>query len=175
MIVDSQGRLFGKVSILDLGAGLVLLLVLVGIFIFPGPSGSVAQLGSTTKAVEVDVIARGLSTSDPTGLLKELQTSKKINIVIRNQPYGQVDLKSVRVLPRTTAVAQPDGSVKALKDPRPELDLSTDLLLTLGGQATLTSNGPVLGNSKVKVGTPVQLEGLMYDFNGSIVDVRIKE
>jgi len=38
-ILDSQGRLFGKVSILDLGAALVILLVLVGIF-FPVSSGS---------------------------------------------------------------------------------------------------------------------------------------
>jgi len=38
-ILDSQGRLFGKVSILDFGAALVILLVLVGIFFFPGTSG----------------------------------------------------------------------------------------------------------------------------------------
>jgi len=43
-ILDSKGRLFGKVSILDLGAALVILLVVVGIFFFPGTSGSVAQL-----------------------------------------------------------------------------------------------------------------------------------
>jgi len=36
-ILDSQGRLFGKVSILDFGAALVILLVLVGIFFFPAP------------------------------------------------------------------------------------------------------------------------------------------
>jgi len=36
-ILDSQGRLFGKVSILD-GAALVILLVLVGIFFLSGTS-----------------------------------------------------------------------------------------------------------------------------------------
>jgi len=56
-ILDSQGRLFGKVSILDFGAALVILLVLVGIF-FPGTSGSVAQVGIATKPVEVDLIVR---------------------------------------------------------------------------------------------------------------------
>jgi len=36
-ILDSQGRLFGKVSILDFGAALVILLVLVGIFLSRHP------------------------------------------------------------------------------------------------------------------------------------------
>ncbi|MDZ4875046.1 MAG: hypothetical protein CLLPBCKN_004442 [Chroococcidiopsis cubana SAG 39.79] len=31
-ILDSQGRLFGKVSLLDIGAALVIFLVVVGIF-----------------------------------------------------------------------------------------------------------------------------------------------
>ncbi len=44
-ILDSKGRLFGKINLLDLGAGLVILLVIFGIFIFPGTSGSVAQVG----------------------------------------------------------------------------------------------------------------------------------
>ena len=38
-ILDAKGRLFGKVSLLDIGAGLVILMVLAGIFIFPGTGG----------------------------------------------------------------------------------------------------------------------------------------
>lgn len=172
-IVDSQGRLFGKVSILDFGAALVILLVVVGIFFFPGTSGSsVAQIGST-KPVEVDVVVRGLSVLDPKDFIEQLQKEKKTNIIIRNQPYGQVDIKSVRTLSRTVIVPQPDGSAKALPDPRPD-SFSADMLITLGGQAQMTKNGPVLGNSKIKIGTPVQLEGLDYDFNASVIDVRTK-
>lgn len=172
-ILDSKGRLFGKISILDLGAALVILLVVVGIFFFPGTSGSIAQVGSSTKPVEVDVVVRGLSIRNPQELVKEFQTKKKTNIIIRNQPYGQVEIKSVRELPRNVLVPQPDGSVKVLPDPRKET-FSTDLLITLGGNARITDNGPVLGNSKIKVGTPVELEGLEYNFNASVIDLRIK-
>ena len=35
-IIDSQGRLFGKLSILDIGSALIILLVIAGIFLFPG-------------------------------------------------------------------------------------------------------------------------------------------
>lgn len=175
-ILDSQGRLFGKVNILDLGAGLVILMVIAGIFLFPGTSGSsVAQLGGQTKPVEVDVMVRGLTVSDPKALLQAVQTSGKANVIIRNQPYGQLDVVGLKELPRTVAVPQPDGSVKAEDDPRPELDYTVDMMVTLRGNAQITDDGPVLGNSKVKVGTPMELEGLTYRFNAPVVGVRIKE
>jgi len=174
-ILDSQGRLFGKLSILDLGAALVILLVLVGIFFFPGTSGSVAQVGVTTKPVEVDLVVRGLNVRDPQQLFdRGLKEGGKTNIIIRNQPHGQIDVKSVKQLPRTLLVPQPDGSIKELSDPRAN-QFSTDMVLTLGGKAQITKDGPVLGNSKLKIGTPVELEGFNYNFNSTVIDLRIPE
>ncbi|XWK88231.1 MAG: DUF4330 domain-containing protein [Phormidium sp.] len=172
-ILDTQGRIFGKFSILDLGAALVILLVIIGIFFFPGTSGSLAQVGVPTKPIEVDLVVRGLSIRQPQNLMKEFQTKKKTNIIIRNQPYGQVDVKAVKELPRNIIIPQPDGTAKLLPDPRPD-NFSTDMLITLSGKAQITKNGPVLGNSKVKVGTPIELEGFDYNFNASVIDVRIK-
>lgn len=174
-ILDSKGRLFGKVSILDLGAALVILLVLVGIFFFPGTSGSVAQVNVTTKPVEVDLIVRGLNVRDPQQLFdRGFKEGGKTNIIIRNQPYGQIGIKSVKQLPRTVLVPQPDGSIKEVPDPRAN-QYSTDMLLTLGGKAQITDSGPVIGNSKLKIGTPVELEGFNYNFNATTIDVRIQE
>jgi len=167
-ILDAQGRLFGKVSILDLVAGLMILLILVGVF-----RPSVAQVIST-KPIEVDVVVRGLNVLKPEELRRQFQEEKKTNIIIRNQPYGQIDIKSVQPLPRNVVVPQPDGSVKALPDPRPEA-FSIDMIMTLSGNAQITNNGPVLGNTKIKVGTPVELEGLEYDFNATVIDIRIKD
>lgn len=172
-ILDSQGRLFGKLSILDLGAALVILLVLVGIFFFPGTSGSVAQVGVTTKPVEVDLIVRGLNVRDPQHLFDEgFEKGGKTNIIIRNEPHGQIEIKSVQQLERTVLVPQPDGSLKELPDPRPK-QFSTDMLLTLGGKAQITKDGPVIGSSKLKIGTPVELEGFNYNFNATVIDIRI--
>lgn len=173
-ILDSKGRLFGKISVLDIGAGLIILLVVAGIFLLPGGSGSsVAQLGSSTKPIEVDVIVRGLTVSNPQGLIRAIAEEKKTNIIIRNQPYGQVNVLKVTPLPRTVAVPQPDGSVKPLPDPRPELNYTVDMLVTLGGEAQVLADGPILGNNKVKVGTPMELEGQTYRFNAPVVGVRI--
>lgn len=171
-LLDAQGRLFGKLSILDLGAGLTIVLVLIGIFLVPGTGGSVAQVGAVKQPIEIDAVARGLSVRDPNAVVQDLKTTGKTTVIIRNQPYGQVAVKSVQPLPRMTLVPQPDGSVKALPDPRPDL-YSADLFVTLSGEATITDNGPVLGNSKLKIGTTVELEGKTYNFNASVIDVRL--
>ncbi len=167
-IVDSQGRLFGKLSILDAGAALIILMVVAGLFILPGKTSS-AQQGS---AVEIDVIVRGLNSTDPKSMLK---AGEKVSIIIRNEPSGSVDLTKVEFLPRTLAIPQPDGSVKALPDPRPEMRFSNDLRLTLSGNAKIGDDGGVIfGNKKVKVGTSLELEGKQYNFNSSVIEVRTK-
>ncbi|WP_066380622.1 MULTISPECIES: DUF4330 domain-containing protein [unclassified Anabaena] len=172
-ILDSKGRLFGKINILDLFAGLVILLVIVGIFVFPGTTGSVAQVGTKTVPIEVDLVVRGLNVRDTQRLFDQgFEKGGKTNVIIRNQPYGQIGIKSVQILPRMLTVGQPDGTVKELPDPRSN-NFSTDMLLTLEGKAQVTDNGPVLGNSKVKIGMPFELEGFNYNFNASVIDIRL--
>ncbi len=175
-IIDSKGRLFGKVSILDLGAACVIFLVVVGIFFFPGTpltNSIVAQ--AKQQPIEVQVLVRGLSVASLEGLLQEFKDEKKTEIVIRNQPAGSVEILDAKRLSRTTPVPQPDGTVKALPDPRPEINMIHDMILTLGGRAEATKSGVVLGGTKkVKIGTPIQLQGNMYDFNGTIISVKVK-
>lgn len=88
-ILDSKGRLFGKISILDIGAALMILLVLAGIFLFPGGSGSVAQVGNTTRPVEVDVMVRGLTVRDPQALLKAFEEEKKLRLSFGISPMAK--------------------------------------------------------------------------------------
>lgn len=170
-IIDAQGRLFGKVSILDLGAALVILLVLIGIFVVPGPTGSVAQIANN-QPVEVDLLARGLGVKDLESLFQEFQEKPQTNIVIRSQPAGQAEIKSAQELQRTVGVPQPDGSIKALPDPRPEIVMIRDLVITLVGQGQVTSDGIILGKQKVKIGTSIELDGRSYNFNGTVIGVR---
>lgn len=168
-IVDSQGRLFGKVSILDVGAALVILLVLVGIFIFPGSGSSVAQ-GNATKPMEVEVVVR-VAAQNVDDLLKP---GDKTSIVIRNEPRGEVKIKSVKELPDTVYIPTSDGAVKVKDDPRPEVALSKNLIIVLEGNAQITKTGPALGGTKIKIGTPIELEGFTYSFsNLNVRDIRI--
>ena len=173
-ILDSKGRLFGSISILDLGAALIIVLVIIGIFFFPGTSGTSIAGQSGTKQIELDVIVRGLSVRDPNAVLSEFDKSKKANLIIRKVPHGQIDIKSVQQLPRTLIIPQPDGTAKVVPDPRTDV-YSADMLMTLTGKATITQDGAVLGGEKIKIGVPIELEGFNYSFNASVIDVRIKE
>ncbi len=168
-ILDSQGRLFGKVSVLDVGAALVILLVMVGVLL-PSTSG-LTQSGETMKPVEVDVVVRSVGVQSAEKVLK---VGDKTSIVIRNQPHGDVTIKALRELMRSTLVPQPNGSVKAMPDPRPEANLSKDYLVTIAGTAQITKDGPVIGGSKIKIGNKIELEGFSYDFTDlTVMDVRL--
>ncbi|MFN5963644.1 MAG: DUF4330 domain-containing protein, partial [Pseudanabaena sp.] len=95
-ILDRQGRLFGKLSILDIGAIATILIVLIGLIVVPGNNGSsIAQmLTAENKTVQVDMNVRGLSATNPQNLIK---IGDKINIIIRNQPRGEVTIKKVSI------------------------------------------------------------------------------
>jgi len=173
-IIDAKGRLFNTISILDLGAALVILLVIIGIFIFPGTSGSVAQV-SGAKPIEMDVLIQGLRIENPETLKSALEEKKTTQLIIRNQPHGQVQVESVELIPKTVDVPQPDGSVVAKPDPRPDERFVTNWLITLAGDATITNDGAVLGSNKVKIGTTVELEGFSYNFRGSVIEIRLPE
>lgn len=173
-ILDSKGRIFGKISLLDLGAALVIVLVVIGIFVVPGTSGTSSIAQVKTEPIEVDIIVRGLNVLDPDALLKDFQSNNKTNIIIRNQPAGEVEIKKVTPLSRSVVVPQPDGTVKALPDPRQD-SYSQDMIITFGGQAQITETGPVIGGQKVKIGTVIELEGLKYNFNTSVIEVRSKQ
>ena len=176
-IIDSKGRLFGKLSILDLIAAGVIGLVVVGIFFFPGTpltNNIVAQ--TKQKPIEVQILIRGLGVSNLDNLFQEFEENNQADIVIRNQPAGKVQLIDSELLPRTTPVPQPDGTVKALPDPRPEVEMIRDLLITLEARAEATNTGFVLpGSKKVKIGSSIQLQGNIYDFNGTVVSIKLKD
>jgi len=170
-ILDRQGRLFGKFSILDIGAIATILIVLIGLFIVPGNSGSsIAQmLSAENKTVQVDMNVRGLSATNPQNLIK---IGDKVNIIIRNQPRGEVIIKKVSISTPQVVAAKADGSPVLFDDPRAVSTSQSDLALTLEATARVTNDGVVFGNEKVKVGTSIDIEGSKYLIRGSAMAVR---
>lgn len=170
-ILDRQGRLFGKISILDLGAALVIMAAVIGILYIPAGSGSSSLLGSSNGTAEVDVLVRGLNILSPDRLRESFKPGNKLSFLIRNQPAGSVEIKNVRQLERLMVVTMPDGSAKTVKDPRPD-SFSMDMLITVAGQGQATEGGLTLGGTKVKIGTAVEIDQKNYNFSASVIDVR---
>ena len=171
-LIDSKGRLFGKVNILDLGAIAVIIMVLIGIFVVPGPTGSVAQVGNNASdKIEVSLLVRGLNLKNPPEFIESLKDTN-VSVIVRNEKAGSLTIKSVEELPNYTVANQPDGTVKALLDPRPIVNYSTDILLQMDGKGQMTDDGAILANQKVKIGGTLELDGFNYNFRGSIIDVQ---
>ncbi len=170
-ILDQKGRLFGKISIMDLGAIAIVSLTLVGLLLVPSNSGtSIAQIVTAeTKPVEVEMMVRGLTVVDPESLIK---VGERPNIVIRNQPRGQVTVKVVKILVPKIPVPKADGTVNIIPDPRLEEIYSRDFAITLQANAKVTNDGVVLESEKVKVGTPIEIESPRYIMRGSVMSVR---
>jgi Domain of unknown function (DUF4330) len=162
-LIDSQGKLFGKVNIID---ALVLLALLLGglAFVFLR-TGTSAQISEVTAPVEIDMIIRSLSVGDP----RVFEVGKETSVVIRNQPAGNLTILKVKTLPHQVTLVV-NGSVKTVSDPSDPY--GKDFVVTLGGSATVTKDGLVIGRVKAKIGTPVEIEGYKYILKGSIVDVR---
>ncbi|MBF2057180.1 MAG: DUF4330 domain-containing protein [Cyanobacterium sp. T60_A2020_053] len=173
-IIDSKGRLFGKINLLDLGALMVVILALVGIFIVPGSSGSLAQVvGGTTGAetVKITLLVRGLASQNSSDTVAEFNQDIEMNVIVRNEPAGKVKIAQAEELPNNVVVNQPDGTVKALLDPRPIVNNSTDMILTMTSTGQNTNDGYVVANQKVKIGTVLELDNPRYNFRGTVIGV----
>lgn len=170
-ILDRQGRLFGKFSILDIGAIATILIVLIGLLLVPGNSGSsIAQiLTAENKTVQVVMNVRGLSAVDPQELVK---VGDQVNIIIRNQPRGKVKVAKVDIAVPKIVAAKADGTAVFFDDPRAVATSQSDLAITLEATAQITNDGAVFAGEKVKVGTSIDIEGAKYIIRGSAMAVR---
>ena len=50
-----------------------------------------------------------------------------------------------------------------------------DYIIKLEDTAKITKDGPVVGGNKIKIGTPIVLEGFNYRVNGTVSNVQVIE
>jgi hypothetical protein len=162
-LIDSQGKLFGRINIVD---ATVLLAVLAALFAFVFlRSDTSAQLSQERTPVEVDMLVRSLSIADP-GIF---EPGKETSVVIRNQPAGNLAIRRVKIQPHLVPLVI-NNRVTTIEDP--DDPYGRDYVITLAGMADVTGDGLVIGRVKAKVGTPIEIEGYRYIVRGGIVDVR---
>ncbi|AFY54709.1 hypothetical protein Riv7116_2183 [Rivularia sp. PCC 7116] len=161
-------------SVIRIALTFSVMLGFIVIIFFSNISISQAQVNVAAKPIEVDLLVDGLSLLRPETLLGQgLKSGGKTNLTIENKPSGEMTIKSVKQLPITINVTQPDGSVKELPDPSAKFE--TDLLITLTGKAQIQNIGAVIGESLVKIGSPAKIEGFNYDINTTVVDLRMQQ
>ena len=163
-----------SLSVVDAAAVLVVVAAAGGVLWSPKLSNTVAKATGALKPVEVMVDVRNTSAADPDGLVREALDSGRTTLVIRNQPAGTAELVRVDDIRRRLTAVQPDGRVVVADDPNKDIYGMLNARFVLKGDATVSPSGVVMAGTKLKVGTPVELEGRTYRVNGIVSGVTIQ-
>ena len=163
-----------SLSVVDAAAVLVVVAAAGGVLWSPKLSNTVAMATGALKPVEVMVDVRNTSAADPDGLVREALDAGRTTLVIRNQPAGTAELVRVDDIRRRLTAVQPDGRVVVADDPNKDFYGMLNARFVLKGDATVSPSGVVMAGTKLKVGTPVELEGRTYRVNGTVSGVTIQ-
>ena len=158
-------RRFGLV---DGAAALAVLLAVGGVIWSPKLSGAIARATGGIQPVTVTVDVRGIPSADPASLIAAARREGKVNIVIRNQPHGSVQVKQIIPLQRRIVSLTPDGRVLTAPDPNQTIFSTLDARFVLQGEGRRSPDGVVFGNQSIKVGTPIELEGGLFRVGGTV-------
>ena len=160
-----------SITVLDGLAVAAPVAALAGVVWSPKLTNAVARATGSVKPVEVSVDVRHLQVVDSEAFLEGIREEGAVSIVIRNQPAGRVALLSVEDISRPLTQLLPDGTVLEAEDTSPARGLHARFRLK--ADAETGPSGVVFGGTKLKVGSPVELEGRLYRVNGFVSGVAL--
>lgn len=168
-MIDQQGKVFGRVNIIDLSFFIVLVGVLAGLlWVYMGQSPLDKKILARGQA-EVTVAIRGARIMDPS-ILKE---HEKVFLTIRNQRYEPVEVTSIKQWQRQVVFLGKDNKPVVFPDPTaPEV---RDIDLKFVHAAEKTAEGYDMDGHHLKVGNTVDLDAFGYRMRGSITQVSFQE
>ena len=165
---------FRSLSVIDTAAAVIAVAAVAGVLWSPKLSNTVARATGSMKAVVVSVDVRNSRVADSAGLIRQALDNGRTNLVIRNQPAGSAELIRVDDISRQLVAVQPDGRVVSAADPNREIQGVLDARFVLRSDATVTPTGVVVAGTKLKIGTPVELDGRLYRLNGVVSGIDVE-
>jgi hypothetical protein len=154
---------------LNLGAIALLLVSLLYIFCWPGPEGlPLVKLGLSPSTISVEATVSGIKDRDAQA---RFQQGAQFKVVVDNAPPEPVTIQSASLLPNTVAGTQPDGTVEAQTDPRPEMQFSQNLLLRIAGKGYVNGSGLFIGLKRVRVGSTIRILAPDFETQASVVGI----
>ena len=160
-----------SITVLDGLAVAATAAAIAGVVWSPKLTNAVVRATGSVKPVEVSVDVRHLQVVDSEAFLEGIREEGAVSIVIRNQPAGRVALLSVDDISRPLTQLLPDGTVLEAEDTSPARGLHARFRLK--ADAETGQSGVVFGGTKLKVGSPVELEGRLYRVNGFVSGVAL--
>lgn len=161
-IVDSKGRLFGKVNLIDLVVVLAVVAV-AGRFGYKHFAPKAAVSGGKPIEVELKLGNVSQATIDalPVGTKLYDATDKANDVYVGTIVEG-------RSKPAVVTTVNPDGKVVEIQS-----SVTFDYTIVVRGNGSVTPTMVKLGGLEVKVGNPMSLRAQLW--KGSPVPVRLNE
>lgn len=156
-LIDREGRLFGKLNIVDL---LIVLLIMS------------AFLGYMMKKQVGPVIINNVKPIEITVMVASLRPDVAANIQVGDQIFTKdgndlAVIKSVAFKPAKFLTTTDQGIVKIADDP-----WHKEVTMVLGGNGTSSKNTVKLGNTEVRAGTELNVRGIDFEVIGQIQNVK---
>ncbi|MBI2369612.1 MAG: DUF4330 family protein [Deltaproteobacteria bacterium] len=156
-IIDERGRLFGRVSLVDLLVGLVLVVAVVmavrAYRLVPAGRPPTTWIAVTVFAPDVLKEVEQMMTSHREERNLDGEVIARVERIVQREPTRKLELGK-------------DGSVRAVEDNR-----SHNLLFRLGILAQREADGLFYKSRKVKAGIEIIFEPAEYSVTGKIVAV----
>ena len=156
---------------MDGAAAAVAFLALVGVVWSPKLNQAIAKASGAMQPVGVSVDVRQLQLAQPELLLQSIRDEGGVNIVIRNQPAGRVQLLDVVNVTQPLMAVQPDGRIVEAEIANESQGLNLRFLLKADAEAD--ASGVVFGGTKLKIGVPVEVQGRLYSFRGVVSGITL--
>lgn len=147
----------------------LLIMIGVGIVTAKGLRQTADKQIESKSNIEFEVFLRSVTVTSQSC---PIVAGDKTFISIRNVPYSDLDVISVKSVPKKVTIpAKNANGYIAVKD---ESMLDTyDIIVKVKDEAVITKDGAVVGGNKVKIGLPITLEGKTYKFTGAVSDIKI--
>lgn len=164
-LIDENGRLMGKVNLIDAIVTGVIALTAIGVLMVQsGWHTTSADVVKKESDIEYTFLLKHVRTTNPQ-LLKKDDT---LSMTIRNQPRGDLKITDVEVTPKRVMLSS-SGKPILTED---WSDPSYDFVVKVRDHALVTTDGYVTNGVKVKIGMTIDVEGFDYRIPGVIMDVK---
>ena len=147
----------------------LLLVAFVGLMTAKNMRQTASKQIEATSNIQFDVFLRSVTMTTDECPIKE---GDKTFISIRNVPYSDLEVVSVKFAPKKAMVPTKKGVVAVVDEGQ---DNMFDIVVRVKDVAQITKDGAVVGGNKIKMGLPITLEGKLYKFTGSVSDLAIEE
>ncbi|MBI1859131.1 MAG: DUF4330 domain-containing protein [Candidatus Melainabacteria bacterium] len=153
-----------KVNLLNILISITIALCIIGYFLIQNKETSINKAIQSTEEIAIEVLIQDTHTNT-----NELfNTGDNTTLTVRHKPHKKLKILRIEERPKLLLGYDRTGSYSTA--PKNISDYK-DLIVTLQDTATVTKDGYVTGNIKVKIGNQIELEDFKYKLNGKIINI----